>query len=261
LPHAVSSLTPELADAVLLRRYAHTRDPLLREQLVRRYLRLARFAASRFAHCGEGFDDLFQVASYGLLKAIDRFDPDRGSTFAGYAVPTMSGEIRRHLRDHGWSVRPPRDLLERALRVESASVQLQGELGHAPGTAELADVTELSELEVCEARRALAARSATSLSAGAGEADERPVEARLGGDDAGYRRIEQRAALASLLRGLTPREREVLHLRFEEDLTQAEIGRAIGLSQMHISRVLSAALEKLGGAGVQAERTAVLSTG
>jgi RNA polymerase sigma-B factor len=258
--HAAQS-APVDHDTALLRRFARTRDPQLREQLVRRYLRLARFVASRYAHGGDGFDDLFQVASVGLLKAIDRFDPDHGATFTGYAFPTMSGEVRRHLRDHSWSVRPPRDLLEQSLTVERSSERMQRELGRSPSMQELARATGLDETEVAEARRALGARCATSLSACADEDGDQPLEARLGRDDDGFRLIEQRAALASLLRELTPREREILHLRYDEDLTQAEIGHAVGLSQMHISRVLSGALEKLARSAAKTSRAALPSPG
>jgi RNA polymerase sigma-B factor len=248
-------------DAALLREFVRTRDPLLREQLVRRYLRLARFVAARYARGGEAFDDLFQVASVGLLKAIDRFDPDNGSTFAGYAFPTMAGEVLRHLRDHGWSVRPPRDLLEQSLRVERAADDLGRRLGRQPTLAELARATALDEPVVLEARRALAARAAMSLSAGADDEGDQPLEARLGCVEAGFQRTEQHAALASLMRGLTAREREVLRLRFEEDLTQAEIGSTVGLSQMHISRVLSTALDKLRTAASNAGPAALPSIG
>jgi RNA polymerase sigma-B factor len=248
-------------DTALLREFARTRDPLLRERLVRRYLRLARFVAGRYARGGEAFDDLFQVASVGLLKAIDRFDPDNGSTFAGYAFPTMTGEVLRHLRDHGWSVRPPRDLLEQSLRVERVADDLGRRLGRRPTLAELAGATGLDEPAVLEARMAVSARVAMSLSAGADEEGEPPLEDRLGCQEAGFRRAEQQSALASLMRELTPREREVLRLRFEEDLTQAEIGSTVGLSQMHISRVLGSALEKLRMTAAKTAAAALPSVG
>jgi RNA polymerase sigma-B factor len=233
-------------DEALLRRFARSRDPLLREQLVHRYLPLARYAASRYARAGEPLDDLLQVASVGLLKAIDRFDPGNGAAFSSYALPTMTGELRRHFRDRSWAVRPPRDLQEQALVIEKATETLIGELGRSPTVDELVDATGLDLETVLEAREALTARVSTSLSAPGREDDEEPtLEARLGTDDGGFQAAEDRATITALSRSLSAREREILRLRFEEDLTQAEIGQIVGLSQMHVSRVLRQALERL----------------
>jgi RNA polymerase sigma-B factor len=233
-------------DEQLLRRFARSRDPLLREQLVHRYLPLARYAASQYARGSEPFDDLLQVASVGLLKAIDRFDPEHGAAFSSYALPTMSGELRRHFRDRGWAVRPPRDLQEQALVIEKATEVLIGELGRSPTVEELVDATGLDLETVLEAREALTARMATSLSASSRDDDEEhPLEARLGCDDGGFQNVEDRATIEMLGRSLTSREREILRLRFQEDLTQAEIGKIVGLSQMHVSRVLRQSVEKL----------------
>jgi RNA polymerase sigma-B factor len=231
----------------MLSRYARSRDPHLREQLVRRYLPLARYAASQYVRGSEPFDDLLQVACLGLLKAIDRYDPERGAAFSSYALPTMAGELRRHFRDRGWAVRPPRDLQERALVVERGAEVLTLQLGRSPTVGELADHTDLDIEAVLEAREALSARSATSLSAPSHhtEDDDPGLEGRLGTAEDGYEAVEQRATLDALTRTLTPREREVVRLRFDRDLTQAEIGRAVGLSQMHVSRVLRGAVEKL----------------
>jgi RNA polymerase sigma-B factor len=235
-------------DAGLLARYANSRDPRLREQLVHRYLPLARSAASRYARGGDSFDDLVQVASIGLLKAIDRYDPDRGSAFSSYALPTMTGELRRHFRDHGWAVRPPRDLQEDALVVERASGELLAELGRAPTVDQIAARTGLDAEAVLDAREAMTARTAASLalpSGGDGDGDDLQLEDRLGRPDEGFAHAEQRASLAVLQRHLTPREREILRLRFDEDLTQAEIGERVGLSQMHVSRMLRIIIDKL----------------
>jgi RNA polymerase sigma-B factor len=233
-------------DRLLLCRFARSRDPEMREQLVRRYLPLARYAASRYASSAELFDDLVQVATLGLLKAIDRYDPDRGVAFSSYALPTMDGELRRHFRDRGWAVRPPRGLQEQALRIERAADQLQRELRRSPNVDELAERTGFDAETVLEARAALAARDARSLSAAGGDDDDGdPLQARLGAEDDGYRRAEQRATIATLVRGLSKREREIVRLRFAEDLTQAEIGERVGYSQMHVSRVLRTALERL----------------
>jgi RNA polymerase sigma-B factor len=235
-------------DAEMLSQYARTRDPRLREQLVHRYLPLARYAASQYRRGGEPFDDLVQVASLGLLKAIDRYDPVRGAAFSSYALPTMSGELRRHFRDRGWTVRPPRDLQEQALAVERAGDELNRELGRSPTVSELAARLETDAEVVLEAREALRARMSTSLSTPAHGADDDDVlslETRLGHEDGGFAEAEQRVTLDALRRSLTPREREIVRLRFEEDLTQAEIGKLVGLSQMHVSRLLRTAVDKL----------------
>jgi RNA polymerase sigma-B factor len=234
------------ADLRLLRRYTATRDPRLREQLVVRYLPLARFAANHYVSRNEPFDDLLQVASVGLIKAIERFDPHNGATFSSYALPTMLGELRRHFRDRGWVVRPPRTLQEHALRVERATAEQTRLLGHSPTIEELATRTGLSVEEVLEAREAHAAHAATSLFVPVGGEDDGAVLADLMGDeDPGFARADERATIDALLRTLTHREREILRLRMEEDLTQSEIGDRVGLSQMHVSRVLRQIFDKL----------------
>jgi RNA polymerase sigma-B factor len=234
------------ADVALLRRYADTRDAALRERLVRRYLPLARYAANQYARRTEPFDDLVQVACLGLLKAIDRFDPHNGATFASYALPTMLGELRRHFRDRGWAVRPPRTLQERALQVERATGDLTNELGRSPTLGELADRTGLNLEAVLEARAAVAAHTATSLSAPVCDGDEpASLGDLMGAEDPGYERADARATLAVLLRTLSRREREILRLRMQDDLTQSEIGDRVGLSQMHVSRLLRQILDKL----------------
>jgi RNA polymerase sigma-B factor len=235
------------ADLRLLRRYAITRDPGDREQLIHRYMPLARYAAGHYARASEPFDDLLQVASLGLLKAVDRFDPDNGATFSSYALPTMLGELRRYFRDRGWAVRPPRTLQEHALLVERATTDLGRDLGRAPTVPELAAATDLTLEEVLEARQASAAHAATSLSAPAGGGDDDGGELGdlIGVDDPEFARADDRATVAVLVRTLTHREREILRLRLEEDLTQSEIGARVGLSQMHVSRLLREILEKL----------------
>lgn len=242
-------------DAMLLRRYARTRDPQLREQLVHRYLPLARYAAAQYRHGPEPFDDLVQVASLGLLKALDRYDPVRGAAFSSYALPTMSGELRRHFRDRSWAVRPPRDLQEQALAVERATEALSRELGHAPTIEDIAQRTDLSTENVLEAREALSARLSTSLSAPVrgSDDDELDLGSRLGTDDDGFAVAEHRATIGALTKCLTAREREIVRLRFEEDLTQSEIGAIVGLSQMHVSRVLRQAVDKLRAAAREAD--------
>jgi RNA polymerase sigma-B factor len=238
-------------DRRLLLRFATTRDSRDRNRLVERYMPLARYAASRYAHGarGDGFDDLLQVASVGLLKAIDRFDPHAQALFASYAMPTMLGELRRHFRDHSWAVRPPRTLQEHALVVERTTDALIERLGRAPSISEVGAETGLSDEDVLDAREALAAHAASSLSApvrrpGAEDGDAQLADL-IGDDDPGYARSDDRATIDLLARHLSLREREILHLRLDDDLTQSEIGRRVGLSQMHVSRILRDALDKL----------------
>jgi RNA polymerase sigma-B factor len=243
-PPATTGSRSTSNDERLLRAYVTTRDPELRRRLVERYLPLAKYAASRFAYRAASFDDLQQVASLGLIKAIDRYDPNNGAAFASYALPTMLGELRRHFRDRSWTVRPPRELQEDALKVERASQQLHAERGIAPTIDDIARRTALSHEAVLEARQALQGRHCTSLSS-CDDDDEHGLEQRLGRVDDGLARVEEREALAALAATLTSREREIVRLRFDEDLTQAEIGALVGLSQMHVSRLLRAAIDKL----------------
>jgi len=231
----------------LLERYARTREPALRRELAERYLPLARFAASHYAAGSEPFDDLQQVASIGLLNAIDRFDPENGSAFSSFALPTMHGELRRYFRDRSWAVRPPRTLQEHALLVARTTDDLEGRRRRAPTIEEVASAAQLSITAALEAREALAARQATSLTAIVA-LDDGDVDGdrRHGVIDDGFARAEARATVAALSAGaLTRREREIMRLRFEEDLTQSEIGTVVGLSQMHVSRVLRGAIVKL----------------
>jgi RNA polymerase sigma-B factor len=221
-----------------------------------RYLPLARYAANQYARGNEPFDDLVQVASLGLLKAIDRFDPSNGATFSSYALPTMLGELRRHFRDRGWTVRPPRTLQEHALRVERAAGDLERTQGRSPTVDEVAAATGLSAEEVLEAREASAAHGATSLSAPVG-VDGAVLGDRIGAEDDGFARADDRATVDALVRTLTHREREILRLRMEEDLTQSEIGARVGLSQMHVSRLLREILDKLHVAAARRARETV----
>lgn len=238
------------ADLRLLRRFAADHAEADRDRLITRYLPLARFAASRYARRPEAFDDLMQVACVGLIKAIDRFDPSNGVPFTGYAMPTMLGELRRYFRDHGWAVRPPRGLLEHALLVNRETDRLIERLGRSPSVAELAGATALTAEEVLEAREAAIAQAATSLSAPIGRADGEDVDLgdRLGAEDSGYERADDRMTIEGLMARLSRRDREIVRLRMIEDLTQSEIGRRVGLSQMHVSRILRDALRVLHGA-------------
>jgi RNA polymerase sigma-B factor len=233
------------ADRVLLER-AHRGDQQAREQLVERFLPLARQLARRYQRGGEALDDLIQVASLGLLKAIDRFDPTRTTAFSSFAVPTILGELKRHFRDKGWSVRVPRDLQELAVRLEPTNEALSREIGRVPTSAELADRLGVSVELLLEAREAAGAYRAVSLDRPREDDEEGDgIGAGFGVEDAGFSEAEDAATVQHLMRVLSEREREVLRLRFEEDLTQAEIGTRIGVSQMHVSRIIRQAIAQL----------------
>ncbi len=232
------------ADRALLER-AHRGDEGAREQLVQRFLPLARQLARRYQRGGEPLDDLIQVASLGLLKSIDRFDPARETAFSSFAVPTILGELKRHFRDKGWSVRVPRDLQELAVKLEPLSEQLARELGRAATPAEIAQRAGVTLEQVHEAREAAGAYRAVSLDRSRDDDDEAGEAITFGIEDPGFGVAEDAATVQRLMRVLSDREREVLRLRFEEDLTQAEIGERIGVSQMHVSRIIRQAITKL----------------
>jgi RNA polymerase sigma-B factor len=234
-----------LSEPALLRHYAATRDPEVKEELVHRFLPLARSLALRYRGVPEPLDDLIQVASLGLVKALNGFDPERGTSFKAYAAPTILGELRRHFRDRVWELRLPRDLQERTMVVREAAVALADELGRTPTVPRIAQYLELSEEEVFEAVEADAARQTLSLDAPHGHEDSDPtpmVEA-VGGRDPGYGRVEDQLAADGVT--LTSRERTVLRLRFEDDLTQREIGKRLGISQMQVSRVMRGGLRRV----------------
>ncbi len=228
-------------------RFCATRDPADRDAIVERFLPLARRLAARYGRGDEPYDDVFQVACFGLIKAVDRFDIHRDVAFSSFAVPTITGEIRRHYRDRTWTIHVPRDLQELALRVERAVDEMTGEHGRRPSVTTVARAVGATEEDVLEALEAASARRATSLDVPLAHDDEasETVGDAYGVAEDGYQRAEQRATLETLLRCLTAREREVLRLRFEEDLTQAEIGERVGLSQMQISRVLRQAIDRV----------------
>jgi len=217
-----------------------------RDAMVERHLGLARHLALRYSDSGEPLDDLFQVASLGLVNAVDRFDPSRGLAFTTFAVPTILGELKRHFRDRGWAIHVPRDLKESALRVRRAIADHHGE--RPPTPAELAQTTGLSLEGVLEALDAAGAQRALSLDVPAKSDDEgsgATLGDLLGDDDDELARATDRTLLQSLMRTVTPREREILRLRFVEDLTQSEIGERIGVSQMQVSRILRGALTRM----------------
>jgi RNA polymerase sigma-B factor len=236
------------SDRRLFLRFVDERDPVDRDAIVERFLPLARQLAARYQRPEEPFDDVYQVACFGLVKAVDRFDVERGVAFSSYAVPTIMGEIKRHFRDRTWAVRVPRDLQELALRVDRVVAELTRELGRAPSVDEVARAIDAETEDILEAMQASSAYRATSLETPRAGGDNEPGDTlgdSVGLVDDGFNRAEQRAVLHALMRSLTPREREVVRLRFEEDLTQAAIGERIGVSQMQVSRVLRQAIARL----------------
>ena len=246
-PAAGDRATRADEDRQLLVRYHREGDAAAREALVARFLPLARQLARRYQRGGEQLDDLVQVASLGLLKAIDRFDPARETAFSSFAVPTILGEIKRHFRDKGWAVRVPRDLQELSVKVDRVADEMARELGRAPTPAEIAERTGSSLEQVLEAREASGAYRAVSLDRPRpdDEDDGDSYADAVGADDPGYSVAEAAATVDRLMRVLTDREREVLRLRFEEDLTQSEIGTRVGVSQMHVSRLIRQSIARL----------------
>jgi RNA polymerase sigma-B factor len=231
----------------LLLRYHEFGDLAAREELVERLLPLARDLALRYTYADEPFDDLLQVASVGLIKAIDRFEPGRGTKFTSYAAPTILGELKRHFRDKGWSLHVPRDLQERSLAVSRATEILSTELGRSPNVREVAGHLGCSVEQVLEAQEASASYEAASLDAPAtrDDGESASLVEMLGRDDDAYELVEDREAIARTWKELPDVERSVLELRFVHDLNQREIGDRIGYSQMHVSRLLRRALTRL----------------
>jgi RNA polymerase sigma-B factor len=246
-PSSEDRATRAQEDRRLLVRYHEQGDPAAREQLVQRFLPLARQLARRYQRGGEQLDDLVQVASLGLLKAIDRFDPARETAFSSFAVPTILGELKRHFRDKGWAVRVPRDLQELAVKVDRVGDDMGRELGRAPTPAEIAERTGSTLEQVLEAREASGAYRAVSLDRPRTDEDEDgdSYADAVGVEDPGFRLAEASATVERLMRVLSDREREVLRLRFEEDLTQSEIGARVGVSQMHVSRLIRQSIARL----------------
>lgn len=232
---------------LLFESWQNDRDKLARETLVRRFTPLARGLARRYDRSSEPFDDLFQVAMLGLVKAIDRFDFERGNAFASFAVPTILGEMRRYFRDAGWGVHVPRGLQERALKVSDAQHELTRTHGHSPTVCELATYLELSTEEVNEALQTARSYDVLSLDAPrrTDDGETHAYADSIGKIDDRYELIELDATLSSALRELPARERAILRLRFIEELTQTQIAERVGISQMQVSRVLRRSLDRL----------------
>jgi RNA polymerase sigma-B factor len=234
-------------EAELLARWHEHGDERARDQLVRMHLPLARKLARRYVRSSEPFDDLLQVASLGLLKAIDRFDPERGAPLRSFAVPTILGEMRRYFRDCGWSVHVPRGAQERALRVRDAQIRLTNELGGEPDVVRLAEYLEIDVEQVLDALYALRSYESVSLDAVVCAEDDESVSFvdLLGGEDERFELVELGAVAAAAIRELPRREQLMVKLRYIDELTQAEIATRVGLSQMQVSRVLRRSLERL----------------
>ena len=243
-----------LDDEALLLRYQGEGDLEARDEVVIRFMPLARQLAGRYKHAGEPQEDLVQVACVGLLKAVDRYDPDRGGNFARYAVPTMLGELKRHFRDKGWSVHVPRATQELVLKVGDALGTLPAKLGHSPRPRDVAAALGATVEEVLEAMEAATAYEASSLDAPrpGGDDGEWTYLDTLASADGGYERVEIEETLRGALEAMPARERLILALRFEHDLTQAEIAERVGVSQMHVSRLLRRSLDRLSAAGAAA---------
>jgi RNA polymerase sigma-B factor len=254
-PTAESPEARRLEDDRLLVRYHRSGDLDARDELVVRFMPLARQLAGRYRHAGEPLEDLVQVACVGLIKAVDRYDPERGNGFTRYAVPTMLGEIKRHFRDKGWSVHVPRATQELVLKVGEALGALPAKLGRSPTARDIAAAVNAPVEDVLEAMEAATAYEAVSLDAprsGGREEEGWTLAESLSEDEHGYELVEIGETLRGTLEALPPRERLILRLRFEEDLTQAEIAEQIGVSQMHVSRLLRRSLDRLSAAGAAA---------
>jgi RNA polymerase sigma-B factor len=222
------------------------RRATLRDQLVEQHLPLVEHLARRFRNRGEPLDDLVQVATIGLIKSVDRFEIDRGVEFSTYATPTIVGEIKRHFRDKGWAVRVPRRLQELRLHLTTATAELSQQLGRAPTVAELAGRLGLSEEEILEGLESANAYSTLSLDVpDQGDGDSPAVVDSLGAEDEALEGVEYRESLKPLLERLPAREKRILMLRFFGGMTQSQIATELGISQMHVSRLLARTLAKL----------------
>lgn len=237
--------------------FAETRDRRLRDELVEAHMGLAEYLARRFANRGEPLDDLVQVGLLGLVKAVDRFDPDRGVEFSTYATHTIVGELKRHFRDKGWAVRAPRRMQELYLLLTKVVGSLGQELGRSPTIAELAVETQVSEEEVLEALEAGQAYRFASLDVPRGSNGEGDTLAEgLGGDDRDLVDAESRVVLSPLVARLPARQQLIVRLRFFDGLTQSEIASRLGISQMHVSRLLARSVAELRAAGLEADERA-----
>ena len=242
----MSLLTDTNVDALLVA-YHRDGDESAREQALVELMPLVRALASRYAGRGEPIEDLVQVGSIGLIKAVDRFDVDRGVDIASYAVPTIVGEIRRHFRDKAWAMHVPRRLKELSLRLSRTLDQLTTELGRSPTIAELAAAAGVDEEDAIDALDSMNAYSTRSLHAPFDDSSDDSLSERLGVDELGYAEVEEGSIVSAGLDALDERERQIVELRFFHELTQSQIASEIGISQMHVSRLLRRALATMRG--------------
>jgi RNA polymerase sigma-B factor len=250
----LSSPDPDARERLraLHRRYRETDDPDekagIREQLVKGYESLVYFLARKFQNRGEPLEDIAQVGFLGLIKAIDRFDPSLGNEFTTFATPTVAGEIKRYFRDKGWAIRFPRRLQELHQQVLRVNEELKNELNRQPSVQEVAKRLDVEPDEVLEAMEMGPAMTPASLDATIGSGDEdggRQLAESIGGEDPSLERVEMRDVLARAMQHLTPRERSIMAMRFYDEMSQSEIAKRLGISQMHVSRLQRAALEQL----------------
>jgi RNA polymerase sigma-B factor len=239
-------LTTTVATEELFRRWREQRDRDARDELIERFLPLARKLAHRYGGSREPYDDLVQVASLGLVKAVERFDPERGFQFSSYAVPTIVGELKRYFRDASWAVHVERGAQERARLILDGRNELAARHGRSPTVTELAELLQCSAEEVIDGLQTAEAHDAVSLDApvSSDAGAERRMDS-LGGDDERLGRIDAGATVFAAAQKLSERDREILYLRFGEDLTQAEIAERVGISQMQVSRLLRRAVRRL----------------
>jgi RNA polymerase sigma-B factor len=241
-------------DDLLALRRQH-QDPVVLEELVVRFEPLARSVARRYHARGEPLDDLTQVAMVGLLKAIDRFDPGRGFAFSSYAMPTMLGELKRYFRDSGWAVHVPRGVKERAVELARTTDELSSRLGRSPSLSELAAAMDTTEEQTLEAIEAYHARHAAPLEAGPGDEEDGALSPaqQIGAEDERLEQAEYLSVIAAGVETLSETDRLILFLRFGRDMTQSEIARRVGTSQMQVSRLLRSAIEKIRRASGETE--------
>jgi RNA polymerase sigma-B factor len=244
LPGTAQARSPRVQR--LFRRYARFGDLAARDELFERFLPLARGLARRYHRGTEPLDDLVQVASIGLLNAINRFDPERGREFTTFAIPTIVGELKRYYRDYGWAMKVPRGDKDRMVALNQAIEHLSTRGGRSPTPRELADHTEMTLEEVLRGLELASSAWPASLEESADRSDGEPctLGESIGGEDPTLELVECRDVVARSVRALSEREQRVLHLRFVEDMTQSEIGDRIGVSQMQVSRILRTALER-----------------
>jgi RNA polymerase sigma-B factor len=251
----MSTLTPSISNSAapaadtqaLFLQWQRNGDRRARDLLIERFLPLAHRLARRYVNVGEPYEDLFQIASLGLVKAVERFDPELGYAFTTFAVPTIVGELKRYFRDSSWALHVDRGAKERARQISDAQRKLLADTGRTPTVRELAQYLERSEEQILDGLQTAAAFEAISLDAPAHSADDDPISRleTIGHTDQRLELVDDAATLFAAARSLPRRERQVLYLRFGEDLPQTEIARRIGVSQMHVSRLLRSALSRL----------------